>query len=364
MMGAQGANALESDERRRVASATALLRALPSQGAPDAVFEAIGMCAPVAGGLVGVMDTSDLNATVSHVVKLPASVLEGWASTPIKHLHLMLAPLLGALPGQLISDSTAITGRLRDELTLLNQLRAAGLGESAGYKLATEHAVPGRSAHHFLTFALQEGQTFTRAHHAALAELLPDIRAALERLRVPLVASEPILSQIVEEQSIGYLCVSQNGGIVEVNHRAHTLVLRCLRAAGVEGGRGALDRFAQRVLQETTGARRWRLAAEGAGSTVEFTAHWLARESHALGQSLVLVMMQERDAPSALVPLESTELTPRQIEIARLLCSSGLPYKLIADRFGISEGTTRKHVENIYRCLGVNSRPELVARYR
>ncbi|HRI68857.1 MAG TPA: LuxR C-terminal-related transcriptional regulator [Polyangium sp.] len=53
-------------------------------------------------------------------------------------------------------------------------------------------------------------------------------------------------------------------------------------------------------------------------------------------------------------------LTPRQAEIARLLSETGLSMKEIAGRLDLSDGTIRKHVENIYRRLGVHSRAELL----
>lgn len=53
-------------------------------------------------------------------------------------------------------------------------------------------------------------------------------------------------------------------------------------------------------------------------------------------------------------------LTPRQSEVARLLANTGLSYKEIAVHLDICDGTVRKHVENVYRRIGVHSRMELV----
>jgi DNA-binding CsgD family transcriptional regulator len=55
-------------------------------------------------------------------------------------------------------------------------------------------------------------------------------------------------------------------------------------------------------------------------------------------------------------------LTPRQRQIAVLLIPTGYSYKEAASKLKISEGTMRKHAENVYRKLGVHSRPELTAR--
>jgi DNA-binding NarL/FixJ family response regulator len=53
-------------------------------------------------------------------------------------------------------------------------------------------------------------------------------------------------------------------------------------------------------------------------------------------------------------------LPPRLLEIADLLVHSGLSYKEIAAAMGISDGTVRVHVQQLYRRLGVRSRPRLV----
>jgi DNA-binding NarL/FixJ family response regulator len=51
----------------------------------------------------------------------------------------------------------------------------------------------------------------------------------------------------------------------------------------------------------------------------------------------------------------SHQLTERETEVLEQL-SKGLSYERIADNLFISYGTIRKHVENIYRKLGVNNR--------
>ncbi|AGP37903.1 hypothetical protein SCE1572_27600 [Sorangium cellulosum So0157-2] len=205
----------------------------------------------------------------------------------------MLAPLVPASPGTLISETESITGQFREELELLRRLRAAGLGEAAGYKVSAMPREAGARAHCFMTFALEDGQTFTREHRHLLARLQPAVHAALERLCVPLVASQSILAQIVEEQTIGYMCLSRSGAIVEVNERLHALVRRFLRAARVEDGRGALAQFAGRALDETRGQRSWCLEHEDGSTHVKISVHHLAKETHIIGEDLQLVIMQE-----------------------------------------------------------------------
>lgn len=57
---------------------------------------------------------------------------------------------------------------------------------------------------------------------------------------------------------------------------------------------------------------------------------------------------------------DTTQLTPRQLEIMALL-TSGLPNKQIARRLGIAVETVKTHLERIFERLGVGSRTEAVA---
>jgi DNA-binding NarL/FixJ family response regulator len=57
------------------------------------------------------------------------------------------------------------------------------------------------------------------------------------------------------------------------------------------------------------------------------------------------------------------ELRPSERKILELL-ATGLPNKEIADRLGLSPGTVRWHLENIYAKLRVHSRTEAVLKFR
>jgi len=58
---------------------------------------------------------------------------------------------------------------------------------------------------------------------------------------------------------------------------------------------------------------------------------------------------------------DTNELTPRERELATLV-ASGLRNREIAARLGISEGTAKLHLYNVYKKLGVSSRVELAIR--
>lgn len=59
------------------------------------------------------------------------------------------------------------------------------------------------------------------------------------------------------------------------------------------------------------------------------------------------------------LPVSENILSAREIEIVNEL-KNGLAYKQIAAKLFISEGTVRKHIENIYRKLEVNNKVNAV----
>ena len=66
---------------------------------------------------------------------------------------------------------------------------------------------------------------------------------------------------------------------------------------------------------------------------------------------------------SDLDPEEPLSLTPRELELATLV-AGGLRNRDVATRLGISEGTAKLHLYNVYKKLGVANRVELVLRMR
>ena len=75
-----------------------------------------------------------------------------------------------------------------------------------------------------------------------------------------------------------------------------------------------------------------------------------------LGRSTSAVA-NEPDQPDAL------GLTPRELELTALVVS-GLRNRDVAARLGISEGTAKLHLYNVYKKIGVANRVELVLRMR
>ena len=100
------------------------------------------------------------------------------------------------------------------------------------------------------------------------------------------------------------------------------------------------------------------LSTSGARVPVEISAVPLKNGEQVVG---VFGLLDDRpdDSPSAPPP----HLTPRQVEVLRLL-EQGRSTKQIAAELHLSTETVRNHVRRLFRALGVNSRLEAVAAAR
>ncbi len=368
MRGERSGGPFDAAEAKVIERVGRALLQLPAGGASVALFDALTQVIPAAAGTISTIDPAAPEAMVTHPIRLPAEVFETWMRTPPVQLASLLEPILRSEDGALVHDYEAIPAPLRGSLEVLGTFDAHGLGESAGYKVSSR-VVPGRGMEQVMLALIAERKgRFPRRSRALLAALNPAIGAAVERLRVPLLPSRSIFAQVIAEQALGYVCLSRTGTLLEANRRAHELALRYQRVAGLGGRRKVLCDLAAAALVRVGPGRPWLLSYGNGEAILELCTHHLAKETHALPEDVVLLMMKEmRLAPAPDEPADDerlAQLTPRQREVAALLIMSGLSFKHIAERVGVSEATARKHAENVYRLLGVHSRAELAQRFK
>lgn len=351
---------LDPREARLVEAASRVLDLLPAGAPASDVFDAIQPCVPLAAGLFCIIRPSAPDALMSHASRVPREVFESWLGTSLEQLTRTLAPVVSSRAGDLWRDTETITGAEREHLEVLRKLDVAGLGEGAGYKIL-ERPTPWHGLEHYMLALLMErGQAVPARSQAMLAALNPAIQASVLRIGLMLLARSSILAQLMEDDLNGYVCISRTGEVLEANRRAHDLVMRYRDVAGIKGHRKAVTDFAVRAREMTSKQRIWHLPVPISSSLLEVKAYQLAKESHALPEDVVLVMMKEVVAPPSHEHPVLGELTPRQREIALLLVRTGDSQKQIADRLKRSADTVRTHVEAIHRRLSVHSRAELV----
>jgi len=348
-------------EQKMVLHAQQALQNVSTDGAPKAVFDALRACTPIVGGLIGTFTRGGLDAVVSHTVGLPDDVIEGWFDAPREQLDMMMAPLMNATAGQLITQT--MTGAMREMLDVARIMAAANMGEAAGYMVSDPQGASRRMT--FLTFALDEKGEFTPRDHVMLDLLREDIHAALSRIRVPFVSSQSITAQVVENRRWGFVLVApKTAQCVEMNVRARELVSKFAPSARVERGKYDVSSFAMRAVFETRSKDTWVIPHVNGIGELEVTVHELKKEDHALSADMWLVMMEETEYPQQVGIFAGFALTAREEEIAVFLVETGLGYKEIADRLGTKYDTVRTQISSIYRKTGVHSRNELIAKLK
>lgn len=354
---------LHPGESRRIKTASRELDLLPTNAPISALVDAIRPCVPFAAGLFSVIRPSASNALVSHPVGLPPEIFESWLSTPENLLQMALAPLVSSTPGTLQRDSETLSGAHREQLDVLRQLDGAGLGEGAGYKLLERPSPEYGGVEHFMLALLMErGERVPSRVEVMLSALHAPIRAAILRISLPILSHQPIHGLRVAEQSLGYICLSLSGSVIEANRRARELVERYGPEAGIQGRRNAMKDFADRALKEATCGQTWQLRSAESLSLLHVDVHRLAKETHALPQDTILLYMREMPAAplTARAQRALEDLTDREKEVALLFARSGLSWKEIAAQLKISHHTVRTHKQRIFKTLKVGSREELL----
>jgi PAS domain S-box-containing protein len=127
-----------------------------------------------------------------------------------------------------------------------------------------------------------------------------------------------------------------------------------------EDGRRARDLFAEKVIgaSPATEATGVLLSTSGARVPVELSSVPLMSGEQVVG---VFGLIEERPGDSSTAP--PSHLTPRQVEVLRLL-EQGHSTKQIAAELHLTIETVRTHIRRLFRALGVNSRLEAVAAAR
>ncbi|HKH29830.1 MAG TPA: LuxR C-terminal-related transcriptional regulator, partial [Gaiellaceae bacterium] len=127
-----------------------------------------------------------------------------------------------------------------------------------------------------------------------------------------------------------------------------------------EDSRRARELFTRKVLGTTaaTEATGVLVATTGTRVGVEISAVPLKNGERVVG---VFGLLEQR--PEDRLPLPLPHLTPRQVEVLRLL-EQGRSTKQIAAELHLSTETVRNHIRRLFRALGVNSRLAAVAAAR
>jgi PAS domain S-box-containing protein len=169
------------------------------------------------------------------------------------------------------------------------------------------------------------------------------VESALERVRVP--------AYVVDRHGV---IVWQNSAAIaifgDVRGRQITSV------AAPEEQRRAREIFIRNLTGPAKGSDNKAVAVNASGErvSVEISAVPLTRDEQVIG--VFGQVMDVEDKPS---PEPHPDLTPRQIEVLRLL-EQGRTTVQIADELHLSPETVRNHIRHLMRRLGAHTRLEAV----
>ena len=120
---------------------------------------------------------------------------------------------------------------------------------------------------------------------------------------------------------------------------------------------GARDRFTQKMLGTSPASEATGHLVSTAGTRVPVEVSSVQLKS---GETVVGVFGLIEERPDDTTRTPPPHLTPRQVEVLRLL-EQGRSTKQIAAELHLSTETVRNHIRRLFRALGVNSRLEAVA---
>ena len=279
-----------------------------------------------------------------------------------KHTRPVYA-LMASLPiGTLVLDEQ-VSDRVDWEMVDgYDALSRWGFGRPGGMRVRECGRGPNRE-HAYVALLHEAGTPLSVEAHRQVQLLAEPLAAAVARMRVPLVAGSPILWQVVREQGIGLAVISPSGHLLESNHQAHRIAVDWREAARLCTRRRALRELISAALGSRAPAScPWCLTHPEKNACLEVSFHAVNADVHSISEPARLVLLRERSLLSpAQAILEKHRLSPRLIQVARLLCESSCRTEGIARQLGITKRTVDKHVERLYRELGVRSRHELRA---
>ena len=173
-----------------------------------------------------------------------------------------------------------------------------------------------------------------------------DVEQALENVGVP--------SYVLDETGVvRWINAAAERLVGDVRGRHFTSVV------APEDSRRARELFAQKVLGTAAATEATGVLVSTAGTrvAVEISAAPLMN-----GERVVGVFGLFEGGPDE-IPTPPPHLTPRQVEVLRLL-EQGCSTKQIAAELHLSTETVRNHIRRLFKALGVNSRLEAVAAAR
>lgn len=330
----------------------------------DAVYQVARRIAPaICGGLYEQTSSSDPLNITDTIFDVSQEYLQNMMLN-LEHDPTMEVAI-AAEEGLVVYDTDILPENEEAEIKEIFDYKKYNLNQIFLIKIK-QSASPRDVLHEYFVFFTARGEARVGDWEKAMLKLLcADMRQAICRSRLPIIPDQPILHQIFQERKTGYLCVRKTGAVCEVNRQAYNLIHDYYPFMARRPGNVCIREFVDRIM--TDWGRGFPsavcIASPDGHRYLSINKHTLSARTHHLPEDMVLITLDESligGGPNNAAKNIYAELTERQREITNLLFSTGMTFKELALALGISEGTMRKHAENIYRILGVHSRRELM----
>jgi DNA-binding CsgD family transcriptional regulator len=176
-----------------------------------------------------------------------------------------------------------------------------------------------------------------------------------------------LLNQIISEQDLGYLVLDQAAKILELNDRAKILIDKfsfgSIHPQNQEHPAESIEQLMANCIS-ASGGQNYTIFEDKAKNLLDVSHHVLTGEKSGLHLILLKEICYLPQSIAEQNKAKASKLTPRQKQVLHYLVNTGLSYDEIAFVLSVSSGTLRKHLENIFKGLGVHSRAELMNVYR
>lgn len=343
----------------RLSTLATALRELPFGASPDLFFGTLADFVPFEAALVDRFSERE----PAHGSLVPFGLSPALVDQ-------MMCARAGAGPAfrllaSIAPGSTIRTSQLRpliewSKIRSHRLLVEAGFPDPAGLKLDSKPHGLDREHSYLGLFRRGDQPPLSPLEQALLSQGWRDIAETVARLRVSLLAGEPLLVQMAAEKELGLALENELGALREANARAHEL-------ASEYGADCAVRRCSD--LTTLLGELRAQQHADRRGATVQLVHSREARVLRATCHRVVTgphgnfagcrLWVLEDDA-IRVIDARLLRLSPRLQEVARGLVLTALTARDLAALFGVTRATAEKQIVQLYRELGVDSRPGLV----
>lgn len=305
------ASFLAERDRAALQRARVKLARLGHEATIDDVFAALIGAVPFAGGFLETYPEFRPWDAYHAPIRLPAGLPELIMARKPYEPQDALSVVTRAPVGSLTVDRDALPAETWKRVEGYQAIRRFGFGGgAAALKLRSSTGASGPE-HTYLALFLHDGaSTPSPTARALVCALAPAVRAALDRLAVPLLRRGQFIAQVIEEQVLGVAVVTETGVVCQANRMAYTLALEYAPSLGMAEARHLLRDFVGAALRMPCSPRDGRRHLTHPRPSVrrhlEISYHELDPDAYDLPERLGMLLLRE------ILPF--VEQTPRLVE--------------------------------------------------